>query len=81
MIAISADPDEIVAFMRGSRKFCQRGSNFDGFFFVFFLFFFDEARKDPNFHYKRAIIGPPARHLNSVLLACRCWPNVENIEC
>ena len=29
--------------MRGSRKFCQRGSNFDNVFFQF-----DEGRKDTN---------------------------------
>ena len=30
------------------------------------------------YHYKRAIIGPPAkRQLNGILLACRCWPNIE----
>ena len=35
--------------MRRSRKFCQRGSNFEGFFNLFFLFFlFDEGRKDSN---------------------------------
>ena len=32
--------------MGGSRKFCQRGSNFD-MFFVCFLFV-DERREDPN---------------------------------
>ena len=32
--------------MRGSRKFCQRGSNSDVVFFVFFLA--DEGREDPN---------------------------------
>ena len=26
--------------MRRSRKFCQRGSNFEGFFFNFFFYFF-----------------------------------------
>ena len=26
-----------IHFMRGSRKFCQRGSKFDGFFSVFFF--------------------------------------------
>ena len=30
------------------------------------------------YHYKRAIIDPPAkRHLNGVSLACRWWPNIE----
>ena len=31
----------LVVIMRGSRKFCQRGSNFDNVFF-------DEGRKDPS---------------------------------
>ena len=47
--------------MRGSRNFCQRGSNFDKFFFFF------KGRDDPSkFHYKWAI---------NVLLACKikCW--------
>ena len=30
--------------MLGSRKFCLRGSNYDGFFFLFF----DEGKEDPN---------------------------------
>ena len=30
------------------------------------------------YHYKRAIIGPPAKcHLNDISLACRWWPNIE----
>ena len=41
--------------MRGSRKFCQRGSNSDGFFLVV------EGRVDPKYHSKRAIISPPAK--------------------
>ena len=32
--------------MRGSRKFCQRGSNFDNVF-LFFLHVIDEGREDP----------------------------------
>ena len=62
--------------MRGSRKFCQRGSISDNVFFLFlFLFFFKlmgGRRGDPNKtkHYKRAIMGPPAkRNLNGVSLA------------
>ena len=55
--------------MRGSRKFCQRVSNFDNIFFCF----------DSEYHYRRAIIGPPAkRHLNGISLAFRCWPNNES---
>ena len=38
--------------MRESRKFCQRGSNFDNFFLV------DEGRKDPN-----TISGRSTAHL------------------
>ena len=36
--------------MRGSRKFCQRGSSFDVFlcFCVFLFFLVDEWREDPN---------------------------------
>ena len=33
--------------MRGSRKFCQRGSKFVTFFFFFFLLV-DEGIEDPN---------------------------------
>ena len=30
------------------------------------------------YHYKRAIIGPPAKHhLNGATLACWWWPNIE----
>ena len=61
--------------MRGSRNFCQSGSNFDNVFFLFFLF--DEERKDPNTTISRPF-GPPAkRHLNGISLAGRRWPNIE----
>ena len=30
----------IYSYMRGSRKFCQRGPNFDNVFFLVFFFFF-----------------------------------------
>ena len=66
--------------MRGSRKFCQRGSIFDnGFFISFFFLFFLEGRDDPNkYHYKRTLTGLPAKcHLNGVSLACRLWPKNE----
>ena len=57
--------------MRGSKMFCQRGSNFDNVCFYWCLFF-DEGRLDPNSTKKITIIGPPAkRHLNGVSLACR----------
>ena len=53
--------------VRGSGKFCQRGSNFDNV-----LFLVDEGREDPKYHYERVIIGPPAkRHSNGVSQACR----------
>ena len=60
--------------MRGSRKFCQRGSDFDNVF----LFLVDEGSKEYiemrggriQIHCKRAIMGPPAKHhLNGVSLA------------
>ena len=51
--------------MRGSRKFCKRGSNSDNAFF-------DEGREDPN----SAKRGPSSRHLNGVWLAGRRWPNI-----
>ena len=48
----------------GSRKFCQRGSDFDMFFF------FLEWRDDPSkYHYKQVIIGLQA---NAILMAF-CW--------
>ena len=38
-----------VDLMRGSRKFCQRGSNFDNVFFSFsFFFLVDKGREDLN---------------------------------
>ena len=54
-----------------SRKFCQRGSNFE-------IFFFPQGREDPNkYHYKWAIIDPPAkRHLTGVSLAGPWRPNI-----
>ena len=46
--------------MRGSRKFYQRGSNFNNVFFLVDK----EGEGGSKYHYKRAIIGPPAkRHL------------------
>ena len=51
---------ELDLFMRGSRKLCQRGSNFGKGFF--FFFFFLEGRDDPSkYHKERASIGPPAK--------------------
>ena len=37
------------------------------------------AKRGSKYHYKLAIIDPPAkRHLNGVSLACRCWPKIES---
>ena len=42
----------------------------------FFLVWWGE--EGSKYHYKRAMIGPPAkRHLNGVSLACRWWPYIE----
>ena len=50
-------------FMRGSRKFYQRGSKFDN---VFLLFFVDEWRKDQN----TTKSGPlSARQQNAIRMA------------
>ena len=60
------------AVMRGSRKFCQRGSNFDNVFLSWW------GERGSKYHHKQTIIGPPAkRHLNGVSLACPWWPNIE----
>ena len=49
--------------MRGSRKFCQRGSKLSQCFY---------------FSWWGAIIGQPAKsHCNGVSLAGRSWPNIE----
>ena len=48
--------------MRGSRKFCQRGSNFDNVFFVDD----DKGREDP----KTTKAGHHQTPLNGVSLAC-----------
>ena len=57
--------------MRRSRKFCQRGGG-GGCFFCWW------EMGGSKYHYKRAIIGPPAKpHFNGVSLACQWWPNIE----
>ena len=66
----SADPE---SFFRG-------GQTLTTFFclFICFVFLVDDGRKYPKPHYKRAIIGPPAkRHLNGVSLAGGLMPNIE----
>ena len=67
-------PDDLkIKINLGARKFCQRGSNFDNFFFNLIR---EEGSKYDYFW--GAIIGPPAnRHLNGVSLAGRWWPNNE----
>ena len=65
--------------MRGSRKFCQRGSKT---FFFWSLFFLDVLfvvvvalfmrGERIQYLYKRVIIGPPAkRRLDGITLACQ----------
>ena len=72
--------------MLGSRKFCQKGSNFDNVFFSW-------GKGGSKYHYNQAIFGPRAKrylnagqhrhanetpcHLNGVSLACRWWPNIQ----
>ena len=51
-------PQKVSESMRGSRKFCQRGSNSDNFFFFFFSWWGVGGSK---YHYNRAIISPPAK--------------------
>ena len=50
--------------MRGSRKFCQRGYNYE----VFFVFFLEEGREIPKKHLKLAIIGPLERADDGLIL-------------
>ena len=49
------------------------------FFWCFFVCFFSWLGENwSKYHYKHAIMGPPAkRHLNGFLLAGRWWPNTE----
>ena len=52
--------------VRGSRKFCQSGSKFDNYIYIFF--FVDEGIEDPN----TAINGPlSARQRNVIEMAFR----------
>ena len=48
--------------MRGSRKFCQRGSNFDNVF-CFVVFLVDEEREDPS----TTISGPSSAHQRNAI--------------
>ena len=55
-------------YMQGSRKFCQRGSKFDNFFFVS-VFKVDGGIEDSN----TDLIWPPtARQRNAIEMAF-CW--------
>ena len=55
--------------MRGSKKFVRGGPTVHVFIYYFLV---DEGEGGSKYHYKRAIIGPPAkRHLNGAALACR----------
>ena len=57
--------------VRGSRKFCRRGSTL----ITFFSWWGEVGSK---YDYKWATIGPPAkRHFNGVSLTFRWWPNIE----
>ena len=51
--------------MRGSRKFCQRGSKFE----VFFAFLVDEGIEDPN----TAINGPLLAHQRNAISMAFRW--------
>ena len=54
-------------FMRGSRKVCQRGSNFDRFFYFDFLV--DKGREDPN----TTISGPLSAHQRNTIKIAIHW--------
>ena len=59
-----------------SRRFCQRGSNFDDFF----SFLVDEGREDQNTTISEPSLARQLNaiyHLNGVLLVSRYWPNIE----
>ena len=58
--------------MRGSRKDLTEGVQLWQRFFSWW------GKGGSKYHYKRVIIGPPAkRHWNGVSLAYRWWPNIE----
>ena len=62
------------------QKVLSEGSHFENVFFLFLFFLFIlEGREYLNkYHFKRAIIDPPAkRHFNDVLLMGWWWPNIE----
>ena len=54
--------------MWGSRKFCQRWSNFDCFFFCFVVFAW-WGERGSKYYFKGDILHPPAK--------CWWWPSIE----
>ena len=68
---ISVKAKKSLHIFRGSRKFCQRVSDFDNVFLCFF-FSVDEGRDDPN----TTISGPTlARQQNAFEMAFLCRTN------
>ena len=64
-------PQMVLFTCAGSESFVRGGPTLTT------LFLFDEGREWSKYHYKRAIIGPPAKHhINGVLLAFRWWTNI-----
>ena len=58
-----------ILFMCVSRKFCQRGSNFENIFFLV-----DEGREDPNTTIRRPLLAHHRNTVNGISLVCRWWP-------
>ena len=66
--------------MGGSRKFCQRGSNSDGFFFFGVGGGGGGLMRGKRIHIALKAshhLPPGKRHLNGISLAGRSWPNIE----
>ena len=63
------------------QSFVRGGPTWTTCFFVRFFFWGGGGWggwSGKRYHFKRAIIGPPAKcHLNGVSLACQWWPNIE----
>ena len=64
--------------MRGSRKFCQRGSNSDKFFFVVVVFRGERGSKN---HHEQANMGLPAKREMSLKWRFAGKPIMAHIEC
>ena len=62
--------------MRGSKKFCQRGSNSD----IVFVLFFRGERGSKN-HHEQAIIGLPAKRETPLKWRLTGRPIMAHIEC